>query len=1031
MKIRFLLSAPLLSLAVFFSFALKENALAADANFYTLKDQWVSENKPKKNNKEKALEDGFQKAFENRIEREESIGTPVPAAIRRALSEIISSQTTVELESGQTLFIENVGGLTKFIPTDEGIVLLENVDSETLKVTGSDIGTTYVHIWNSKGRSTVPIRVIPPKVVLSHLQIRQREAIEKNRSFRFNYDNSRSASYNGVKFRDMPRSSSDFNQNFKLEGDTPYGDLSGNMQLQKAGGKTLLSEARIRLEDGKIGRFDKFNAAVGDSQVSPNLMIFPTAKVRGGLLEHWDEQKKLQWATFYGRENSSLFGTISPGLLSERTKSSFLSGTYADYRVNDNAKVKGGVFTGSGRSRQDELNRAGYGGQAELKLGPNVTMNNETDFDDEKFVNKHSFTTKFEKIRIKNEFRDISKKFFTMVGPPSRQGEVGYLLDVSANPSDRWAYNGSFDIFRDRLIPNPTDPDAVNLHTDMALNYFPCDEVNMTFNFQNMDDTGRIGPSRYRTLGAQYNERFDFWGKKATMFTRYNYRTNELLTSSLSNYRQNQVTLGFYTSLFWGINFSAQKEWNALEEPEISRYTHPNALVYTLDTSRQLWDTPFFMEARFRIRDEEQTESTNSFMAGEDSAEVSGGVYYREFEDLELFLTGSLTQYVAENASLPSQRVEAQFYTGMRWGFDTGLRWSSVGSFEGYVYKDVNGDGVRQPNEPGLPNMTVLSSDGKQALVDQNGYYQIKSVAGKKVTLALENSKIPYGFVPTGSLNQEFDIQQGKTQQADFGLTPRSDLTGVIFNDLNGNEKYENNEPGISTVKLMLENGQSVWSNASGVYTFSNLVAGDHTISLVVTSLPEGYLPSQTPKKNFTLFEGVRYELSFPLRPKRMVTGRVFSDKNGNRVMDADETPLAAIPVLLGAQKVITDKDGWYLFDDLKPGSNELLVDLSAQLDKFEAPTPIRVEMSVEPSTLSDMNIPVTPKKIAQEQPQELKKEEPAQETEKASNETQEAKSKNSLESQPEEGSEEQIQEEAQGETEDQSDDTGNVNKGS
>ena len=487
MSPRFFLSTLLLSLTLAIFQGYDRPLFSAEANFYTLNDRWVKENKPQKSGKDKAVEESFSRAFQGRTLREEDIRIPAAPTLRRSLEEVLSTQGTLEIELNQVLILERIGGLLKFVATDEGLVTLENVDSETLKLLGSGIGSTFVHVWNSAGRTTFALRVIPPKIIASQSQIRERQALEKTRSFRLGYDNSRSASYNGEKFRDMPRSSVDFTQNARFEGDTPYGELSGHAQTQKAVGKTLLSDAQVVLKDGNIGRFDNFNAAAGDSQIKPDLMVFPGARIRGGVVEHWDDPKKTRWTGFYGRENSSLFGTITPGLLSKRTLNSYLSGGVVDHRLSDTAKVKAGYFTGSGKSRADELNRRGAGVQTEVGLGPNVVLNNETDFDDEKFAHKHSFTTKYEKLRVKNEFRDISKKFFTLTGPPSRQGEVGYLLDVSANPSEKWAYSGQLDIFRDRLVPNPNDPNSVNIHTDMLLNYFPCDDLNFTINFQDLD----------------------------------------------------------------------------------------------------------------------------------------------------------------------------------------------------------------------------------------------------------------------------------------------------------------------------------------------------------------------------------------------------------------------------------------------------------------------------------------------------------------------------------------------------------------
>ncbi len=935
-------------------------SFGAEADFYTFNERWNKSNLGPKTNKTTALEEGFSTAISSQNTLFLIPGAPPPPVVRRTLGEIISVGGTVEIELNQTLLVEQIGGLIKFVTTDEGIATLENVNSEILKIMGTGIGSTFVHIWNAAGRNTFALRVLPPKLVTSQYQLRQLEAFEKNRAFRFGYDNARTASYTGDTFRTMQRSSVDFTQNFRLEGDTPYGALSGHMQTQKAVGKTLLSDAQVVLNDGKMGAYKNFNATIGDTQVKPDLMVFPGARIRGAEVEHWDDAKRVSWSAFHGRENSSIIGTLTPGVLSKRTLNSYLSGGVMDFKVNDNAKLKAGYFSGSGRSRADNLNRRGFGAQTEVNLGEHALLKNETDFDNEEFAHKHAVTAMFDKLRVRDEFRDVNRKFQTLIGAPSRQGEVGNLLEINAEPLEHWAASGSLDIFRDRLIPNPQKPDAANVHTDLLLTWSPYDEVSWTFNFQDLDDTGRLGPTRQRMFGTQYNEHFDIWGHKATLFTRYQYRVNHLLTSSLNDTRQNQVILGLYTRLFWDINFSVQKEWNALEEVEISRYTHPSALVYSWDYSHQIGNSPFFMETRLRIRDEEQTESSNSFMAGEDSTEFSSGIYYREFEDMEFFLTGSATQYVAESLNVASPRVDAQFYTGMRCNFDTGYRWGAVGSFEGYVFKDQNGDGTRQPYEPGLAGLLVTTTDGKQALTDEKGYYQIKGVSGKKVTLTLDSSKIPYGFAPTSALTQQVDIVQNKTIKIDFSLTPRSEVTGIIFNDLNKNGKYDLTDAGVGKVKITLENAVSARSNNLGVYSFPNVVAGEHTASLVLSTLPEGYLPLNVPKKNFTLYEGIRYELNFPLRAARALTGRVFLDENRNNALDANETALSDIPVLFAGQSVVSDKEGWYLFDNLNQGLFELTVDHSRLPVGFVAPAPVKIEIPSGAITMSDIHIPLS-----------------------------------------------------------------------
>ncbi len=948
---------PTLAVFLFFSVFFSRPGFSAETDFFNLNEKWEKSNLLAKE-KGEALDQSFKSALST--EASSIAGPPPAASITRSIDEILQSNNATEIELNQSLFVKTNGAIVKFLATDEGIVSMETANSDVLRILGSGIGTTFVHLWDSKGRNTFEVRVIGPKFVPSKYQISQTEALEKSRSFKFGYDNSQSASYTGPKFREMSRSGLDFTQNFSLSGDSPYGTISSHAQVEKYRAKTLLNEGQVALTDGKVGPFKNFNLALGDSAITPDLLVFPTGRVRGGELQHWDDGKNIQVTGFGGREQASIIGTLTPGIITKRSINSDLAGAVADVKVNDQASFKTGLFGATGSSRPEHLHRSGEGVQGEVKFGPHVIVDTETDYDSERFAQKHSLKTTFDRIQIRNEVRDISKNFFTMVGAPSRQGEIGYLLNANAQPWDNTSFSGDLDIFRDRLIPNPEDPESVNIHTDLSYSVVPRENSNLTFTFQDLDDTGRLGPSRQRSVGGQYNQRVDFFGRKATFFSRYQNRGNRVLTNSLSNFLENQVILGFYTELFWGINFSIEQEWNALKEPNINRFTRPRALTYTLDYNHQIGDTPFYMDARLRIRDEEDTESQNSFMSGEDSTEVSGSIYYREYDNLEVFLTGSFSNFVPESLNITAPRVQADFFTGMRYIFDTDVRWSASGTFEGFVFNDKNGDGIHQPEEPGIPNMLITANDGQQTVTDTTGFYQFKSISGKKAVLTLDSSKIPYGYAPTSSMRQELSIIQHEVQTVNFSLTPRSEITGIIYNDLNGNGKYDLTDVGIRGVKVVLEDKSSARSNGIGVYSFSNASAGEHTASLVLETIPEGYLPENVPQKSFTVTEGIRYELNFPLKALRTVTGRVFMDDNRNGILDPSEKPLAGVKVSLGDKSVVSDQDGWYLFDDLGQGHSDLVVDTSSLSDGLTAPQKIPIDMPADPKSISDLNIPVT-----------------------------------------------------------------------
>ncbi|PIU40747.1 MAG: hypothetical protein COT00_00095, partial [Candidatus Omnitrophica bacterium CG07_land_8_20_14_0_80_50_8] len=364
-----------------------------------------------------------------------------------------------------------------------------------------------------------------------------------------------------------------------------------------------------------------------------------------------------------------------------------------------------------------------------------------------------------------------------------------------------------------------------------------------------MDDTGRLGPNRQTSYSAQFNQRVNVLGHRGNIFTRDQYRDNVILNNPLSDYHVNQVTIGYAMPIFWGINFSISEQINFLDEYNIPDTSTPRVLEYNFDYSNQIKNTPFFMDLRFRIRDEAETESVNSFMSGYDTTELSGSLYYRGYENMEIYLTGSFENYKQESLLITTPRVELQFLTGVRYLYDTKIRWSAVGSFEGVVFKDLNGDGQRQPDEPGVEGMAVRTSDNREAVTDRQGYYVLKSVSGRKVSLMLDTSRLPYGYVQTTSAKQELPIEQGVTRHVDFGVTPRSGVTGIVFNDVNGNGKYDVDiDKGVGRVRITLENGASARTNNLGVYSLSEVLAGPHTASIDFSKLPEGYLPEGIPQ---------------------------------------------------------------------------------------------------------------------------------------------------------------------------------------
>jgi hypothetical protein len=206
------------------------------------------------------------------------------------------------------------------------------------------------------------------------------------------------------------------------------------------------------------------------------------------------------------------------------------------------------------------------------------------------------------------------------------------------------------------------------------------------------------------------------------------------------------------------------------------------------------------------------------------------------------------------------------FNAGMRYLWDTGLSWESVGNIEGYIFKDYNSDGLRQRDEPPVQGVKMWLGKDKFQVTDMFGYYKFKGIRARRAYVSLDSSSLPPGFVLTVPLIQEVIIENNRTLRLDFGIISQTQISGLVFEDTDGNSQFNKEDKGIANVAIVLEDGKKAITDAGGKYSFMNISPGEHTLTLDLNSLPVNYLPRVPLAKKITLFEGVTYFHSIPLK---------------------------------------------------------------------------------------------------------------------------------------------------------------------
>ncbi|MCX5714022.1 MAG: pilus assembly protein N-terminal domain-containing protein, partial [Candidatus Omnitrophica bacterium] len=426
--------------------------------------------------------------------------------------------TALEIEQGRTIIIAG-HNIQRFLLTQSEVLSVEKQSSDELRVTARDFGYTYLHVWDDNGRWTLEFLTVPVKPKGPTYEDILRRSEERANTFKLRYTldwNSFYASSDG-KFRDIKRSSYSFGHYLYLTGPTPYGDIDSNLSIRTLKTSTDLTYFTLGLTKGKIGPFEDFSLRAVDFSPTINNLAMSSPTLRGVMLESPAFHKTLDYTVFWGREGGGRFGGLSPGLA--ETRNSFLSGISADYIYHENQRFGFSAFSGWGKDRPTTLNHYGYDSYADFKLGKWDTRY-ELGYDSEKLA--HLFTTKYElsKFKVTEEVRNIDKRFVTMTGTGWRVGELGSLTSLYYAPLENLDIDGRLDIFRDRLFPNPNDPERWNFdfRTDLTWRLDPLTSIRSDYSF--LDDEGRISPFRSLNTGLGLYKTFE-WPRRISTYVNY------------------------------------------------------------------------------------------------------------------------------------------------------------------------------------------------------------------------------------------------------------------------------------------------------------------------------------------------------------------------------------------------------------------------------------------------------------------------------------------------------------------------------
>ncbi|MCK5178868.1 MAG: hypothetical protein KAR32_05000, partial [Candidatus Omnitrophica bacterium] len=457
-------------------------------------------------------------------------------------------------------------------------------------------------------------------------------------------------------------------------------------------------------------------------------------------------------------------------------------------------------------------------------------------------------------------FRNIENYFTTVTSFPGRRGEIGGTIFW------KWRLKGmdidtSLNLYRERALPNPEEEDALNLDFSTRLDVPLSTTDRWTTSLYYIDTPGELSPRNNIRTNATYSKRFRLGERDLTAFAGAGQQRSRFDLSSASNYDRYSASTGFTVPVIKSLSYYANYEYSWVYEEQSGDHLRPNVFNTGLNYSKALTDG-WSIHSNFSYRNEENTQGTNSFLAGEDNITGSLGAIFRPNNDLEIFLDGRARNVWAEEEDREAFN-EVDVRVGVRTSWEFPFAWNPKGTIAGVIYKDLNGNQRQDKGEQGISDISVKV--GKQtATTDSSGYYE-RAVRAKSVEVTVDINSIPDGFVFSTPGAVDVEIIPHKVLNVDFGLTTQSGIYGIVFYDKNENGKPDFGDKFVAKARIILDGVQSAASDFEGTYFFDNVQPGRHEIAIDVNSLPIEYLPKIKLKDTIKTSEGSTYIFHVPL----------------------------------------------------------------------------------------------------------------------------------------------------------------------
>ena len=175
------------------------------------------------------------------------------------------------------------------------------------------------------------------------------------------------------------------------------------------------------------------------------------------------------------------------------------------------------------------------------------------------------------------------------------------------------------------------------------------------------------------------------------------------------------------------------------------------------------------------------------------------------------------------------------------------------GQLIGAIFIDKNGNGIRDVDEQGIPQILILL-ENEDDITDEDGRFEFSAMEPGEYPFSVNIATLPAYLALEGKVPRTVSIQKGIVNSIEIPVTSVCSISGYVYLDVNSNEKFDSGEKGISTIRLIIQNEKKqeweVYTDRDGRFKANDLLPGVYTIIIDTAWLPNRTLSG---KKEWTV----------------------------------------------------------------------------------------------------------------------------------------------------------------------------------